>query len=242
MLIVSYVSSRIIICCQSFTVLYFFICFFFTQNTYPGIFSASLALYDGNPPVTVTRSLMYIWANGWTKSGAIGSLIHPCDATVMDMMWNTMVPMTGFYHDDVIKWRHFPRYWPFVRGIHRSPVNSSHKGQWRGALMFSLIYADLNGWVNSREAGDLSRNRAHCDVTVMMFRCECSVHPHKNAPLARCFAVVCGGLVLVDLAPTSISMAVSHGPLTRYVKLWVAHAPGVSATFYPPPPSKETTS
>ena len=22
-----------------------------------------------------------------------------------------------------------PRYWPFVRGIHRSPVNSPHKGQ-----------------------------------------------------------------------------------------------------------------
>ena len=42
-------------------------------------------------------------------------------------------------HDNVIKWKHFPRYWPFVRGIHRSPVNSPHKGQWRGALMFSLI-------------------------------------------------------------------------------------------------------
>ena len=44
-------------------------------------------------------------------------------------------------HDDVIKWKHFPRYWPFVRGIHGSPVNSPHKGQWRGALMFSLICA-----------------------------------------------------------------------------------------------------
>ena len=32
-------------------------------------------------------------------------------------------------HDDVIKWKHFPRYWPFVRGMHRSPVNSPHKGQ-----------------------------------------------------------------------------------------------------------------
>ena len=40
---------------------------------------------------------------------------------------------------DVIKWKHFPRYWPFVRGIHRSPVNSLHKGQWRGTLLFSLI-------------------------------------------------------------------------------------------------------
>ena len=45
------------------------------------------------------------------------------------------------YHDDVIKWKHFPRYWSFVRGIHRSPLNSPHKGQWRGALMFSLICA-----------------------------------------------------------------------------------------------------
>ena len=39
-------------------------------------------------------------------------------------------------HDDVIKWKHFPRYWSFVRGIHRSPVNSPHKGQWRGAFFF----------------------------------------------------------------------------------------------------------
>ena len=32
-------------------------------------------------------------------------------------------------HDDVIKWKHFPRYWPFVRGIDRSPVNSRRKSQ-----------------------------------------------------------------------------------------------------------------
>ena len=69
-------------------------------------------------------------------------------------------------HDDVIQWKHFPRYWPFVRGIHRSPANSPHKGQWREALMFSLICARINGWVKNREAGDLRRHRAHCDVTV----------------------------------------------------------------------------
>ena len=60
----------------------------------------------------------------------------------------------GIDHDDVIKWKHFPRYWPFVRGIHRSPVNSPHRGQWRGALMFSLICVWINGWVNNGEAGD----------------------------------------------------------------------------------------
>ena len=71
-------------------------------------------------------------------------------------------------HDDVIKWKHFPRYLPFVRGIPRSPVNSSHKGQWHGALMFSFICAWINGCVNNRQAGDLRRHRAHYDVTVML--------------------------------------------------------------------------
>ena len=79
---------------------------------------------------------------------------------------NTCTHFTGA-HDDVITWKHFPRYWPFVRGIHRSPVNSPHKGQWRGALVFSLICAWIDDWVNNREAGDLSRHRGHYDVTVI---------------------------------------------------------------------------
>ena len=72
-------------------------------------------------------------------------------------------------HDDVMKWKHFPRHWPFVLGIHRSPVNSPHKGQWRGALMFSLICVWINGWVKNREAGDLRRHRAHYDVIVIVW-------------------------------------------------------------------------
>ena len=44
----------------------------------------------------------------------------------------------------------------------------SHKGQWRGALMFSLICARTNRWVNNREAGELRRHQAHYDVSVMM--------------------------------------------------------------------------
>ena len=71
------------------------------------------------------------------------------------------------WHDDVIKWKHFPRYWPFVRGIHRSPVNTLPKGQWRGPFRFSLICAWINGWVNNREAGDLRRHRTDYDVIVM---------------------------------------------------------------------------
>ena len=72
-------------------------------------------------------------------------------------------------HDDLIKWKHFPRYWPFVRGIHRSPVISPNRDQWRGALMFSLICVWINGWVNNREAGDWRRYRAYYDVIVMLW-------------------------------------------------------------------------
>ena len=71
------------------------------------------------------------------------------------------------YHDDVIKWKKNPRYWTFVWGNHRSPVNSPHKGQWCGTLVFSTICAWINGWVNNREAGDLIRQRAHYYVTLM---------------------------------------------------------------------------
>ena len=54
-----------------------------------------------------------------------------------------------------------------MRGIHRPPVNSPHKSQWRGALMFSLICVLVNGWENNRKAGDLRRYRAHYDVIVI---------------------------------------------------------------------------
>ena len=47
----------------------------------------------------------------------------------------------NYIHDDVIKWKHFPRCWSFVRRVHRWSVNSPRKGQWRGAVMFSLICA-----------------------------------------------------------------------------------------------------
>ena len=60
-------------------------------------------------------------------------------------------------HDDVIKYTHFYRYWPFVGGINRSPVDSSHRGQLCRDLMFSLICAWKNVW-NNRDAGDLRRH------------------------------------------------------------------------------------
>ena len=46
-------------------------------------------------------------------------------------------------------------------------VNSHHKGQWRGALIFSFICDWLNGRVNNRDTGDLRRHRSHYDVIVI---------------------------------------------------------------------------
>ena len=72
------------------------------------------------------------------------------------------------YHDDVIKWKHSPRYWPFVMGNHRLMADSPHKNLWRRALIFSLIRAWTDGDINTREGGHLRRHCADYDVTVMI--------------------------------------------------------------------------
>ena len=106
-------------------------------------------------------SLTYICGTrgSWVKRG-------PGTCVTNELLYLNHPHGNGNLHDDVIKWKHFPGNWPFVWGIHRSPVNSPHKGQWRGALMFSFICVWINDWVNNREAGDLRRYHAHCDVIV----------------------------------------------------------------------------
>ena len=66
-------------------------------------------------------------------------------------------------HDDVIQWKHFPRYWPFVRGIHRSPVDCPHKAS--GAELWCFFDLHLNKRLSKQS--DLRRHDAHYDVTVM---------------------------------------------------------------------------
>ena len=59
--------------------------------------------------------------------------------------------------------KHFPRYRALFKVNPRPPVDSPHKGQWRGALAFSLIFSWTNSWANSRDAGDLMiRHGANC--------------------------------------------------------------------------------
>ena len=129
--------------------------------------------------------------------------------------------------DDVIKWKHFPRYWPFVRGIRRSPVNSPHKGQWRGALMFSLICAWINALVNNREAGDLKRHRAHFDVILM---CTLYLQMTMNASARVCVVKRCAitpsGVMIVGVRKV-------HGltPILSTVKVSGKKVTGKRLTF-----------
>ena len=90
---------------------------------------------------------------------------------IASKLWNIVCravhdTITGIQDGD-IKWKHVPRYRPFVRGIYWSRVNFPNKAQWRGASIYSLICAWTNGWVNNRYAADFRRNRAHYDVTEM---------------------------------------------------------------------------
>ena len=71
-----------------------------------------------------------------------------------------------------------------------SPVTSPHKGQWRGALMFSWICASLNSWVNNREVGDLRCHQAHYDGIVMQ---PSGLEGYRHTgPGGRAFAKLCG--------------------------------------------------
>ena len=88
---------------------------------------------------------MFCWAIEWKRAAIKKKKKHTTNACVdrSDLHCNRPIHALPFslHHDGVIKWNQFPRYWPFVREIHRSPVNSLHIGQWRGALMFSFICA-----------------------------------------------------------------------------------------------------
>ena len=87
------------------------------------------------------------------------------------------------FHDDVIKWKQFPRHWPFVRAIRRLAVDLhpypsppppppplQRPATWRFDVIFDLR---LNQRLSKhpRDAGDMRRHRVHRDVTLMWSWC-----------------------------------------------------------------------
>ena len=78
----------------------------------------------------------------------------------------------SWHHDDVIKWKHFPRYWPFVRGIHREPVNSPHKAS--DAELSCFLWSTPNKPLSKQSWGwwfeTLSRPLwRHCNDTANLY-------------------------------------------------------------------------
>ena len=109
------------------------------------------------------------WCIPCTEGQLCGNNVHASCIMVIYHEIASHTLCSCLQHADIIKWKHFLHYWPFVLGIHQSLVNSPHKGQQCRALMFSLIRAWTNGWVNNQDTGDLRCHHAHCDVTVMDF-------------------------------------------------------------------------
>ena len=114
-------------------------------------------LFENNFNCDLHKAFVFLWfAKNYTmKYHAFWYITMPIYNQFPVHPVHTISPMKMhvglvLLHDDVIKWKHFPRYWPFLREIHRSPVNSSHKGQCRGALMFSLLCAWMSAWANNR--------------------------------------------------------------------------------------------
>ena len=138
----------------------------------------------------------------------------------------------------MIKWKHFPHYWPFVRGIHRSPADSSLKSQSRRALKFSLICPGTDNWANNRYTGDLRRHRAHYGVIVMLS----GLCKWQNCCLNHVISAVSHSMVsdvimlAVDTVPSNLSQkkhvfngaidvanldCVLHSLTYSYVSLWM---------------------
>ena len=105
----------------------------------------------------------------WCSWNICGSNIFLFRAILISNLVQFMVRELIISHDDVIKWNHFPRNWPFVRGIHRSRwIPHTKASDAELSWMLSLICIWIKGCVYNPEAGDFRRHRGHYDVNVMV--------------------------------------------------------------------------
>ena len=125
----------------------------------------------------LSREWGYSWSRRSTTSEWSTSLLPANVSLILEILWYIMVhhyhikpSAYGISYGAMTWWRHQMKHFRVTShfaGNSLFPVNSPHKGQWRGALVFSLICTWINGWVNNREAGDLRRHRGHYDVNEM---------------------------------------------------------------------------
>ena len=131
-----------------------------------------IPLHKGQWCGTLVFSMIWARTNGWVNNRGAGDLrchrahydvivmantlrrtFNYCSANAKKQLLSSKRGCLYFchmWHYDVMKLKHFLRNWPFVRGIHRSPVNSPHKEPVTRALVFSLMLAETNGCKNNR--------------------------------------------------------------------------------------------
>ena len=112
---------------------------------------------------------------------------------------------------------------------HRSPVNSPHNGQWRGAVMFSLICVWTNSWVNNHEPGDLRRYHAHYDVIVIW----CYPAMHICIDILSCypsFPCILAGVVDASIMPL-LALLVEQRHLAVYGSVYAIAQVSISLGF-----------
>ena len=120
------------------------------------------------PATYCSRNLQIAYVRGGTSFSPLNKCESICHVTFLwwisfrksSLIWFESKPRlwlcVGFMHNEVMKWKHFPCYWAFVRGIHRSPVISPHKGQWRSHFLTRpAVDIDVN-------KVDIERFRYHC--------------------------------------------------------------------------------
>ena len=134
---------------------------FSVERNYLGTFN-----YTMSPGMEQQRRCILIWWKQKRIKELWMSAVEPLWWHVNISSGNCLVPPGNK------PWKHFPRYWPFVRGIHRSPLNSPHKGQWGGAFFNLCLNKRLSkqswGWWFETLLCPLWR---HCNEDVTMPQC-----------------------------------------------------------------------
>ena len=93
---------------------------------------------------------------------------------MLSEIFSRVYDANGTYHDDVIKWKHFPRNWPFVQGIHRSPVNSAQRPETRSFDVFFHVRLSKRLRKQSWGCSFETTSRAlwhHCNDITHLHRC-----------------------------------------------------------------------
>ena len=126
-------------------------------------------------PTQIWLPLRTVSVHSGVKMIVINMGLNPSHLARKDTCTNTEMLHSTYCRADSVSSLsnnlNLPEKWHLLHGIsvvlHRPPVDSPHKVQWRGVLMFSLICTRTNGWANDRDAGDLRCHRVDYDITVM---------------------------------------------------------------------------